>query len=414
MKLWAIIFVVLAAPFAVAQKNLGAGSCSSSNCHGGTAAANEKDSRILGNEYAVWQLSDKHSKAAGVLSDPRSKKMAEILKLSNAQTDARCTSCHVVGSPEKSAADGVACEACHGPAEKWLGSHTQANSHSQSVANGMVDTKNLQLRATNCLECHAGSKDKTVDHELYAAGHPDLNFELDTFSWAMPSHHREPKPSAGNTLPRVRAWAVGQATALSAGMNLLAIRAARHWPEFAELECYQCHHDLRQDSWRIQRGYGNRKPGSLQWNTARTEVIRVLVAQSAPEMKVALESSLNEVSSIVATQLGNGAAVGAAAQKSAKLAGQLAANFAQMDFTPDKAKALARALAADSNRIAIGGVHAAEVATMSLDSLSAAISGNTPQTQQAMAPLYDYLEHPSTYRPAEFAALFRKAAGTVN
>ena len=43
---------------------------------------------------------------------------------------------------------------------------------------------------------------------------------------------------------------------------------------------------------------------------------------------------------------------------------------------------------------------------MSLDSLNAALGRKT----ETLAPLYNYLEHPSIYRPAEFAALFQKAA----
>ncbi len=44
--------------------------------------------------------------------------------------------------------DGVACEACHGPAEKWLGPHTAAdNTHEGNVALGMLDTKKLDVRA---------------------------------------------------------------------------------------------------------------------------------------------------------------------------------------------------------------------------------------------------------------------------
>jgi len=50
---------------------------------------------------------------------------------------------------------------------------------------------------------------------------------------------------------------------------------------------------------------------------------------------------------------------------------------------------------------------------MSLDALAAAVTGNSAQTQAAMGPLYDYLEHPSTFHPGDFAALFRKAAGAV-
>jgi hypothetical protein len=47
-------------------------------------------------------------------------------------------------------------------------------------------------------------------------------------------------------------------------------------------------------------------------------------------------------------------------------------------------------------------VNAAEQATMTLDALGT--------NSDATAPLYDYLEHPSLYRPSEFVTLFQKAA----
>jgi hypothetical protein len=407
---WFVCAFAISLP-AQEARYVGAGGCSGSNCHGGTAAASEKDSRIWGNEYAIWSLNDRHSRAFKALDEPRSKRMAEILHISSPRTDARCTVCHAVGSPERSKSDGVACEACHGPAEKWLGPHTQANSHAASVAAGMVDTKNLRTQAAACLGCHLGSKDKVVDHELIAAGHPDLNFELDTFRWAQPVHHREVKPSPGNSLPRVRAWAVGQAAGMAEGMRLLAARAQKSWPEFSELECSQCHHDLRLDSWRIKQGYGNRKPGSLQPNLARLSVLRVLVAQAAPDQKNEVESALNQVASLISTRIQDAAAIAQAAGRAGQQGDALLARFEKQDFTAEQARAIKQALAVEVWRIAFGGVHAAEVATMSLDSLTAATSANSPQAQAAMAPLYDYLEHPSTYQPNDFAALFRKAAG---
>src|SRR5215471_8037723 len=235
---------------------IGAGGCASSNCHGAAAPATPADSRILGNEFATWSAADKHARAYKVLFEPRGKRMAEILKITDVAHDKRCAVCHVVGSPEKSLSDGVACEACHGPAEKWFGPHTRPNSHAASVQQGMIDTKNLEVRAKTCLACHLGTGEQVVDHDLIAAGHPDLAFELDTFTAAQPSHHR-PEPAAA----RVRAWAVGQTVALAEAMRLVAAHS-RNWPEFTDLECYQCHHDLRAESWRIQRGYGTRRPGS--------------------------------------------------------------------------------------------------------------------------------------------------------
>ena len=44
-------------------------------------------------------------------------------------------------------------------------------------------------------------------------------------------------------------------------------------------------------------------------------------------------------------------------------------------------------------------------ALMTLDALGAAMGRNADATK----PLYDYLEHPSMYRPSEFVALYQKA-----
>src|SRR3954454_11671335 len=171
---------------------IGAGGCASSNCHGATSAAPAAENRILGNEYATWSVSDKHARAYKALEEARGKRMAEILGIADATRDKRCVVCHAVGSPDKSRSDGVACEACHGPAEGWLGPHTKPDSHDASVRAGMTDTKKLDIRAKTCLACHLGAAGQDVDHELIAAGHPDLAFELDTFTAAQPAHHRMP------------------------------------------------------------------------------------------------------------------------------------------------------------------------------------------------------------------------------
>jgi hypothetical protein len=404
----------LAAGTAPAQQNryVGAGGCSGSSCHGSTRALAESESRIRGDEFSVWAALDRHANAYKVLSEPRSQRMAKTLGIADASTDMRCTSCHAVGSPEKSKSDGVACEACHGPAEGWLASHRMPNSHAASVKAGMIDTKRLTTRVETCLSCHLGSTERIVDHQLIAAGHPDLAFELDTFTYAQPLHHRPTKPSPGNTLPRMREWAVGQAMAFAEGMRLLAWRALRNWPEFNELECYQCHHDLRAESWRLQRGYPGRRPGAAQLNQARLDVLRVLAAQAAPDLRAAVESAVTQVTATVANRLGDGAAVSAAASAAARQGDALAARFLAQDFTPDMARAMVKALAADISRIAGNGVHSAEQAAMSLDALTSSWLGD--KLQPAMAPLYDYLEHPSLYQPGEFAALFRKAASQAN
>jgi hypothetical protein len=364
---------------------IGVGGCASSICHGATTALPASESRILGNEYAHWSVTDKHARAFKALVEARGKRMAELLGIADATRDPRCTVCHVAGSPEKTRSDGVACEACHGPAEQWLGTHTRQNSHEASVKAGMIDTKNLEIRAKTCLACHLGVPGQEVDHELIAAGHPDLAFELDTFTAAQPAHHRPAQPAT-----RQRAWAVGQAVALAESMRLLQNHAEKSWPEFSDLECYQCHHDLRAESWRIQRGYSGRKPGTLQVNAARIEMVRALVSALVPEERTSLESAAARL---------NAPTTVASAKVIERLADTLAARFQKQDID---AAAVLRAVTANIQRIADGGVSAAEQATMTLDAL-----GTKPD---ATAPLYTYLEHPSLYRPTEFAALFQKAA----
>jgi len=392
------LITLAAAGLALAQPPsltyIGAGGCASSNCHGAAAPLAPADSRILGNEYATWSTADKHARAYRVLTEPRGKRMAEILRIADAARDKRCAPCHVAGSPEKSLSDGVACEGCHGGAEKWLGTHTRQNSHESSVKAGMIDTKNLEVRAKTCLACHLGTASQFVDHELVAAGHPDLAFELDTFTAAQPAHHRPPAAAM-----RIRAWAVGQTAALAESMRLVAAHAARSWPEFTDLECYQCHHDLRAESWRIARGYGTRRPGSPLLDVSHLEIVRELVGVAAPDQRAAFESALSRLTANAM----DGSAVGQAAKALERLADTLTESFQKQDVD---GAAVLRAISANIRRIADGGVSAAEQATMTLDAVGAALGRNPDLT----APLYNYLEHPSLYRPDEFANLFLKAA----
>src|SRR2546422_6235492 len=168
--------------------------------------------------------------------------MARILHLEKgAENSPKCLACHAlyVADEKKRARtfgqseqEGVSCESCHGPAAGWLGEHTARDwPHDRSVAAGMYDTRDLIKRAEKCLSCHVGSQEKFVDHEMIAAGHPDLLFELDTFSTVMPRHWKEPRektpgvPERKDPLYGVRDLAVGQAVQLQSALRRLADRA---------------------------------------------------------------------------------------------------------------------------------------------------------------------------------------------
>src|SRR5438067_9781659 len=176
-------------------KYIGPGSCSASSCHGGIQP--QSVTHVLQNEYSTWVLRDRHSKSFQALQSPVSMRMAKILGLPRPETAEKCLACHALWVParergrEFESSEGVSCESCHGPASAWLGPHAVKNfSRKQSVALGMYDTSNLILRAEKCLSCHLGTANKWVDHEMIAAGHPALIFELDSYTAVEPRHSK--------------------------------------------------------------------------------------------------------------------------------------------------------------------------------------------------------------------------------
>ena len=68
---------------------------------------------------------------------------------------------------------------------------------------------------------------------MIAAGHPDLYFELDSFSAVEPRHWKTPRESApgkpveDGAWSGVRDWSAGQAVQLRASLERLSWRAKR-------------------------------------------------------------------------------------------------------------------------------------------------------------------------------------------
>jgi hypothetical protein len=270
---------------------LGAGSCSAAACHGSAQPADPIlfPSRVLRNEHTIWITQDRHANAYQVLTSARSQRMVALLpgnKGVPAHEDARCLVCHsttgtnpLVASPEVVRQDGVGCESCHGPAELWLGAHTQSWWNGLSVSDketrfGMHPTKALEKRAAMCAECHVGSPGLEVDHDLIAAGHPRLNFEFAAFLANLPPHWVE--DTRGN-FP-ARAWAIGQVETARAALDQLHARADRaraakekhvasRWPEFSEYDCFSCHHELADEKWRKSSKGPGLAPGTPPWGT---------------------------------------------------------------------------------------------------------------------------------------------------
>lgn len=417
-------------------KYIGPGSCAATACHGSVKPVAE--SRILQNEYSTWILKDKHARAYQALTGDVGERMARILKLgAKAEESPKCLACHALyTTPEQRGrpfeiTEGVSCENCHGPAQAWLGQHTERESpekHARSLALGMADTRDVIHRTEKCLQCHLGTKEKFVDHEMIAAGHPDLFFELDSFSAVMPRHWKQPRESAPNkpaedpNWTSVRDWSAGQAVQLRAAIERLAWRAKNErfdhkdiWPEYSELSCFACHHSLgpAQNSWRQEHGYAGRRPGDPAWNASRYVVFRVLARQIDPGAAQELDERLASLSAEMSKLNPDRTAVLSATTAAAPVAQRFAERLASMNYDSALTLRTLQAITQDADAIALGDERAAEQATMALDSLYIAYSkqanpSNAAEVRSAINGLFQQLDNPSAYNADQFSSALRR------
>ena len=353
-------------------------------------------------------VKDKHANAYAVLSNPVAARMAQILNLPGASTAPKCLACHSLDVPADAraktfdATDGVSCEACHGPASSWLGPHTTKDwTHQQSIEAGMYDDRDLMRRSEKCLSCHLGTREKFVDHEMIAAGHPDLYFEQASFQAVMPRHWTQKDP-----MEDVRALAVGQAVQLREQLAKISREAqSGAWPEFAELDCFACHHSLTdaKESWRQELGYMNRRAGDPGLNLSRYVILREIANETDRDAAQKLASQVDAIYALVSSTRSDRTQVAIKAADASQAADKLAHKMADARIDPAR---LMKAIAASGESIAAQDERAAEQAAMVLDSLLVARGKieNGEALRAAIQALFKQLGDPSSYNAYKFAA----------
>jgi len=279
----------------------------------------------------------------------------------------------------------------------------------------MYDTKDIVKRQENCLSCHLGAADQQVNHELLAAGHPVLTFELDSYTAVMPRHWKEPldkDPWRG-----VRDWSVGQAVELREAMAQLARRTrGPEWPEYAELDCYSCHHALTrpEDSWRQQAGYQGRRPGTPPWDPAQYAVLRLVASETGD----AFDADVKQVAALMSQLSPDKDKVNAAATQAAQSMGAVVQRLKSMPYDRAITLRLLRKISAEAGPLSAMGERTAEQTVMAMDSLFIAYSANEhpaneAQVKAAITALFQQLETPSAYNPSRFAEAVKRVGQAV-
>src|SRR5262245_182944 len=195
----------------------GVASCAAAACHNGNGPRGSK-----GSEYTTWATADPHSRAYTALFDEPARRIPEHLNRHEppearrpAHENELCLRCHGVDPAQgprwkEFKVDGVGCESCHGPAEKWKAVHYLPGWKDRSDREqlGFLDTKDLAVRAESCVACHVGSPNREVNHDLIAAGHPRLRFDLGAYLANYPKHWSDARDKAGRPALEAQVWAI--------------------------------------------------------------------------------------------------------------------------------------------------------------------------------------------------------------
>jgi hypothetical protein len=387
---------------------LGAASCANSGCHGSTQPLDA--THVLQNEFYTWLNSDRHAGAYNVLFNDRSAKIVKNMRLrKRAYEENLCLDCHTTNVPATlvdgaiDPEDGIQCEACHGPAGGWRAEHVEEGwTHEKSVARGMIDLRAVDARGTLCAGCHVGNAKKEVDHELIASGHPLLPFELDNYTEDMPPHWTPGRDTHG-----AKAWAVGQVVAFRESLGNLARHArGEKWPEFSDMSCFNCHHDLKDSQWRQQRGWPDRA-GLPAWSAQRWAMLRLVIGRVSPQSREQLEPLIAQIGRGVA-RMNDPAGVAASAERARKIAADLVPRVESARWNDNDVRALMAAITDDRAFLANADVFAAEQAALSLQSLASVLTRRNPSLlkgamMKSIDTLFDEVQNRDDYDAARFA-----------
>lgn len=420
-------------PYQSLHQTLGTVTCASSLCHGSVKLW--KDSNVLQNEYLTWSRIDKHARAYNVLLNERSQRIVRNLGLKQPAHEAKiCLDCHAHVIPQErrgerfKVTDGVTCESCHGPAEKWVKTHVAPGDsataqHAANIDDGMYPTSDAVARAKLCMSCHYGNQDKLVTHRIMGAGHPRMSFELDTFTEIAPKHFVVDKDYSERkkVWDGAKTWAIGQALAVSETMNILADpKRGRDgvFPELVLFDCHACHHPMSENRWKPKTAFGpSISPGLVRLNDSSMLMLRAITRAIDPQLGDRVAAQTQKLHRAIA---GDGDAFAEAAALR-KLAQETVPVMSGATFSSQTMATVLSRLIEDGIQGAYSDYAAAEQATLAIGSIGAYLAKqgaltSPPKFNASLKKITQSLARDEQYKPREFEILLkdlRSQAGTV-
>jgi hypothetical protein len=412
----------------------GVASCAGSTCHSRPAPSGLT---VRQNELITWQdphsEAGAHSRAWKVLTQPRAEAIAAKLGLGPAERASACLGCHSDPAPPAlrgarfQVSDGVGCEACHGGSGGWIASHYALGAtHAANVGKGMLALDEPKVRAARCLDCHFGAAgpNQFITHQIMAAGHPQIAFELDLFT-SLQKHHdvdadylARHKVAAGG----VKTWAVGQAMALDRALTLYGPKTpGGAFPEFYFFDCQSCHRTFSNDpKWRPAAEPNPGRPipvGMPPFNDENMIMLSAATKVAAPALAARFDG---EVKSFHQALAQNGAAAVPQAARLAATSRELANAFAARSFSRADTLAIFEAVLSGENARRYTDFEGVTQAVMAADTLLSSLVAEGAIDRAAAARVrpdldraYQAVRDPGAFRAGEARAALQQAAEKV-
>jgi hypothetical protein len=412
-----------ALPYQSKEQSVGVVNCASGICHGSVRPY--KESNVLQTEYVTWSRVDKHARAYLVLGNAESQRIARNLGIGDPTKAKVCLDCHAHNIPESlrgerfKLEDGVSCEACHGPAGKWLPAHVEDGAtHDKNIESGLYGLADPVARARLCLSCHFGNGDRFVTHRIMGAGHPRMSFELDTFTTVEPAHF---KPDTDwekrkRVWDGVQVWAIGQAMVVQEMMDVLGDPKRSHdglFPELVLFDCHACHHPMSDKRWAPRvAGLG---PGVVRLNDSSMLMVRQIARVVDPALGARVTETMNRLQQAAAGRGGDATAI--ARQLKGEM-NDLIARLATRSFGEPEMRAVLAGLVDDGLNGQYRDYAGAEQATMAIGSVAnfmfqRGALKSAAGVNSGLAALQSAVSNDERYQPAQFQAALRNFRGAA-
>ncbi len=407
-------------PIASTHQTMGTVNCAGSTCHG--AITPWENSTILHNEYTTWLRLDKHAKAYNVLLNATSQRIVKNLGLKQpAHQTKLCLDCHTHNPSQDlrgeryNVSEGVGCEACHGPAEKWIASHTNTVNgitHADNLKNGMYPTENPLAQAKLCLSCHFGDENRFVSHRLMGAGHPRLSFEIDTFTALQPAHYKHNASwikRKGN-YDALKMWAIGQALAAQQLLDTLTDPKRGFdglFPELVLFDCHACHHPMSEHKFSARLGIG---PGRVHLNDSNFLMLRAIIAVVDPANASAFNAQVTQLHHAIAGSNNMKADPIALAKKLSTTIGDYITRLESKHFDVGILREILKALMDETSAHNYTDYAGAEQAYMAIESLTASLNRqgglkNVSEVNRSLKSMQKVLANEDKYNPEAFKSI---------